>query len=94
MHRLLTHILSSLSVTVYSSCFHGKVFEAHARENDFFHCTATKESVDIEELVDDFVLFYVAGQESTAHLLTFALILILQHPHVLERYMCTYNTKL
>ena len=46
---------------------------------------ATKDSVDIEVLVDDFVTFYVAGQETTSNLLSFALILTLQHPHVLER---------
>ena len=48
---------------------------------------ATKDSVDIEVLVDDFVTFYVAGQEITSNLLSFALILTLQHPHVLERYI-------
>lgn len=47
--------------------------------------TATKESVDIEELVDDFVTFYIGGQESTASMLTFALVLTLLHPDVLER---------
>ena len=48
---------------------------------------ATKESVDIEELVDDFVTFYIAGQETTASMLTFALVLTLLHPHVLERWV-------
>ena len=52
-----------------------------------------KDSVDIEVLVDDFVTFYVAGQETTSNLLSFAMILTLQHPHMLERchsilYMC------
>ena len=47
---------------------------------------ATSEGVNIEELVDDFVTFYVAGQETTSSLLSFALILTLQNPHVLERY--------
>ena len=41
--------------------------------------------MDIEELVDDFVTFYVAGQETTANLLTFALVLSHLHPTVLER---------
>ena len=44
-----------------------------------------RESVDIEELIDDFVTFYIAGQETTASMLTFALVLTLLHPHVLER---------
>ena len=43
------------------------------------------DNVDIEELVDDFVTFYIAGQESTASMLTFALVLTLLHPSVLEK---------
>ena len=58
--------------------------------NTFLHTLATEMSVDIEELVDDFVTFYVAGQEITASVLTFALVLTLQHPNVLERYS-NYN---
>ena len=41
--------------------------------------------MDIEELVDDFVTFYIAGQETTSNLLSFALVLTLLHPNVLER---------
>ena len=41
--------------------------------------------MDIEELVDDFVVFYIAGQKMTADLLSFALILTLQNPLALER---------
>jgi cytochrome P450 len=47
--------------------------------------SATEKSVEIEELVDDFVTFFTAGQEITASMLTFALVLTLQHPNVLER---------
>ena len=47
--------------------------------------SVTKESVDIEDLVDDFVAFYFGGQDSTLSLLTFALVLTLLHPHVLEK---------
>ena len=46
---------------------------------------ATRESVDIEELVDDFVTFYIAGQETTSNWLTITLVLTLLHPNVLER---------
>ncbi|XP_064405688.1 cholesterol 24-hydroxylase-like isoform X2 [Halichondria panicea] len=46
---------------------------------------STKESVDIEDLVDDFVTFYVAGQETTGNLLSFAVVLLNQHPEVLCR---------
>ena len=52
-----------------------------------YAASATKESVDIEELVDDFVTFYIAGQETTASMLTFALVLTLLHPNVFERYV-------
>ena len=41
--------------------------------------------MDIEELVDDFVAFYVAGQETTQNLLAFALALTLLNPDILER---------
>ncbi|KAL5496599.1 hypothetical protein EMCRGX_G012912 [Ephydatia muelleri] len=46
---------------------------------------SANESADIEALVDDFVTFYVAGQETTANTLSFAVILVHQHPEVLER---------
>ncbi|KAL5496578.1 hypothetical protein EMCRGX_G012887 [Ephydatia muelleri] len=46
---------------------------------------SANESADIETLVDDFVTFYVAGQETTANTLSFAVILVHQHPEVLER---------
>lgn len=46
---------------------------------------ASKESVDIEELVDDFVTFYVGGQDTTQNLLTFALALTLLDQNVHER---------
>lgn len=64
-----------------------------------FVTSATKESVGIEELVDDFVTFYIAGQETTSSMLTFALVQTLLHPNVLERCVSTifyrtlyYNT--
>ncbi|KAL5473710.1 hypothetical protein EMCRGX_G028238 [Ephydatia muelleri] len=41
-------------------------------------------SVDMETLVDDFVTFYIAGQETTANTLSFAIILIHRHPQVLD----------
>ncbi|XP_064405692.1 cholesterol 24-hydroxylase-like [Halichondria panicea] len=46
---------------------------------------STKESVDIEDLVDDFVTFYIAGQETTGNLLSIATVLIHQHPDVMCR---------
>ena len=52
---------------------------------EFLCCAAMRESVDIEELVDDFATFYIAGQETTSNFLTFSLVLTLQNPNVLER---------
>ena len=43
--------------------------------------------MDIEELVDDFVTFYVGGQDTTQNLLTFALALTLLDQNVHERYI-------
>ncbi|KAL5463995.1 hypothetical protein EMCRGX_G032950 [Ephydatia muelleri] len=42
-------------------------------------------TADIESLVDDFVTFYIAGQETTANTLAFAVVMVHQHPEVLER---------
>ncbi|KAL5473718.1 hypothetical protein EMCRGX_G028252 [Ephydatia muelleri] len=42
-------------------------------------------NIDMEILVDDFVTFYEAGQDTTANTLSFAIILIHQHSEVLDR---------
>ena len=47
--------------------------------------SATKENVDIEDLVDDFITFYFGGQDSTLSMIIFALVLTLLHPPVQER---------
>ena len=45
----------------------------------------TDENIQIEELIDDFVTFYVAGQDTTGNLLSFCIVLLQQHPDVLHR---------
>ena len=45
----------------------------------------TDKNIEIEELIDDFVTFYVAGQETTGNLLSFCIVLLQQHPDVLHR---------
>eukprot|EP00731_Ephydatia_muelleri_P008075 Em0004g413a len=45
----------------------------------------TDSAVDIETLLDDFAIFYLAGQETVGNTLSLALVLVLQHPEVLER---------
>ena len=44
-----------------------------------------EDNIEMAELVDEFVTFYVAGQETTSNLLSFSLVLLLQHPDVLHR---------
>ena len=61
------------------------IYQIHDYYENIHFVSAMRESVDIEELVDDFVTFYVAGQETTSNLLTFSLVLTLQNPNVLER---------
>ena len=39
----------------------------------------------MEELVDEFVGFYLGGQETTSNLLSFSLVLLQQNPDVLHR---------
>ncbi|KAL5497010.1 hypothetical protein EMCRGX_G013400 [Ephydatia muelleri] len=45
----------------------------------------TEHNADTETLVDDFVLFYIAGQETSAVAALFALVLVHQHADVLEK---------
>eukprot|EP00731_Ephydatia_muelleri_P028753 Em0020g397a len=45
----------------------------------------------METLVDDFVTFYIGGQETTANTLSLAIILIHQHPEVLDSFDLLYN---
>lgn len=41
--------------------------------------------MDLEELVDDFVTFFGAGQETTANALAFAVMELGLNPHCLEK---------
>jgi cytochrome P450 len=47
--------------------------------------TRNHENFTIEDLIDDFVTFIAAGQETTSNMLSFTLILLLRHPEVMER---------
>ena len=44
-----------------------------------------EDNIEMAELVDEFVAFYLAGQETTSNLLSFSLVLLQQHPDVLHR---------
>nr|UOU03250.1 cytochrome P450 3049E1 [Brachionus rubens] len=45
----------------------------------------TDDGFDYEKLVDDFVTFFIAGQETTANALSFCLFELGQNPHVLNK---------
>ena len=44
-----------------------------------------EENIEMAELVDEFVTFYLAGQETTSNLLSFSIVMLQQHPDVLHR---------
>ena len=54
------------------------------RKLEFFF-NAEKEEFGIEDLVDDFATFFVAGQETTANTLAFCFMEIARNPEVLRK---------
>lgn len=44
------------------------------------------DEIDIEDLIDDFLTFFVAGQETTSNMLAFAVLEIGQNPLVLKKF--------
>lgn len=40
---------------------------------------------DIEELIDHFITFFIAGQETTANTLAFSILELAQNPNVLDK---------
>jgi cholesterol 24(S)-hydroxylase len=42
--------------------------------------------LDLEVLVDDFITFFIAGQETTANALSFCILELGQNPEVLAKY--------
>ena len=78
------------SLTTYSPSY----YKLSVSQHDFSMCChvltmlvylETEENIEMEELIDDFVTFYVAGQETTGNLLSFCIVLLQQHPDVLHR---------
>lgn len=47
--------------------------------------------IDLEELVDDFVTFFGAGQETTANTLAFAVMELGLNPDIFERFNQLYE---
>ncbi|RNA02228.1 cholesterol 24-hydroxylase-like, partial [Brachionus plicatilis] len=43
------------------------------------------DNIDIEDLVDDFLTFFVAGQETTSNMLAFSILELGQNPKVLKK---------
>ena len=89
----VVRVVSTLQMTSLLIFFRWHVSDKNYKESILANSllygyeTATKESVDVEDLVDDFVTFFFGGQDSTMSLPTSALVLTLLHPHVLERYI-------
>ncbi|XP_075049198.1 cholesterol 24-hydroxylase-like isoform X1 [Mixophyes fleayi] len=46
---------------------------------------ALEEGCDMEDLLDNFVTFFIAGQETTANQLSFAVMELARHPEILEK---------
>lgn len=74
---LLSHLLKTHGNSLYDILnFNDKAVNIFSKE---------KEEFDIEDLVDDFATFFVAGQETTANTLAFCFIEIARHPEVLKK---------
>ena len=55
----------------------------------FYHVYAGSDghiNVDMEQQADNFLAFYIGGRQPMVNVLSFALLLTLQHPEVLARY--------
>ena len=74
-HDILTLILQTVRESKYS----------YADNTLLLFLSETGEKIAMAELVDDFVTFYVAGQETTGNLLSFSIVMLQQHPDVLHR---------
>ncbi|XP_022088638.1 cholesterol 24-hydroxylase-like isoform X2 [Acanthaster planci] len=48
-------------------------------------CFKGEQAIDEEGLIDEFVTFFIAGQETTANLLSFTLVELGHHPEVMHR---------
>jgi cholesterol 24-hydroxylase len=50
------------------------------------------ESIDIEDLIDDFNTFFVAGQETTSNTLAFCFLELAKHPNIVKKYIIINNS--
>ena len=50
-----------------------------------FYFQEGSENLDLEMMVDDFVTFFLAGQETTANTLAFCFLAICQTPNIIEK---------
>lgn len=44
------------------------------------------EELDIENMIDDFITFFFAGQDTTANTLAFTFLMLGKYPEVMEKY--------
>ncbi|XP_074647078.1 cholesterol 24-hydroxylase-like [Tubulanus polymorphus] len=43
------------------------------------------DSLTIEDLIDDFITFFIAGQETTSNAVSFVLLMLADHPEIRDR---------
>ena len=48
------------------------------------------ETFDMDQMIDDFLTFFVAGQETSANTLTFCFMELAQNPHVVKKYLIRF----
>ena len=78
-HDILTLILQTVRELILTACCSYWDLKMQIIEKE--------KNIEMAELVDEFVTFYLAGQETTSNLLSFSLVLLQQHPDVLHRWV-------
>ena len=43
--------------------------------------------VDLEDMIDDFLTFFLAGQETTANSLSFCILELARNPKIMQKYI-------
>ena len=93
MSLLLRLMALALALAVYKlwgtslktkKCF---LFHFRVKINRIFSFTGTLPNLTMEDLLDDFVTLFIAGQETTANVLSFMFLEVGKRPEILEKYI-------
>lgn len=49
------------------------------------------EEFDLEDMIDDFITFFIAGQETTANTLAFCIIELSKNPNIVTKYLTYFK---